>query len=381
MRVAHFAKYAFLRIGGMERHVGILTRALAARGVDVTVFTYDLTGKAEAGTIDGVKVQPVPTLLNASSQSLAPALITQSRKLARQQRFDIVHQHWPDPFAHVAATLVPGKPAQVVSWHSDIVRQRVLRPLYHALAPRLLVRPDALIGATRAHLASSQMDYFALPDKRHVIPYSIDTRPFEPTPEILGEASALRAKYGGGPIIFSLGRHVYYKGFEVLIHAMTRVPGILLLGGDGPLTAQLKRLAASTGARVEFLGAIEERILPAYYHASDIFCLPSVAKTEAFGLVQAEAMSCKKPLVNTDLGNGVNELAPQGLCALTVPPGDPVALGDALRRLIADPSMAVELGEAGFHRVRSLFTIHRMVDKTVALYESVITAKRANHTR
>ena len=375
MRVAHFAKYAFARIGGMERHVGILTRALAARGVDVTVFAYDPSGTAKPRMVDGVRVEPVPTLLHFSSQSLAPALITRSRRIARERRFDVLHQHWPDPFAHIAATLVPGRPAQVVSWHSDIVRQKLLRPIYRAIAPRFLARPDAIIGATQAHLRSAQMDRFAPLERRHVIPYSIDISPFEATPRVAQDAHALRVRYGGGPLIFALGRHVYYKGFEVLIRAMAKVPAVLLLGGEGPLTSQLRQLAMSVGAKVEFVGTIPEEILPAYYHASDVFCLPSVAQTEAFGLVQAEAMASGKPLVNTALGTGVNELAPHDVCALTVSPGDEHALAEALVRMLLDVKLCQRLGSAGLERVRTCFAVDVMVEKTLDLYHELISRR------
>lgn len=375
MRVAHFAKYTFARIGGMERHVGILTRALAARGVDVTVFAYDPSGTAKPRMVDGVNVEPVPTLLHFSSQSLAPALITRARRIARERRFDVVHQHWPDPFAHIAATLVPGRPAHVVSWHSDIVRQKLLRPIYRAIAPRLLARPDAIIGATQAHLRSAQMDCFAPPERRRVIPYSIDISPFEATPRVAQDAHALRVRYGGGPLIFALGRHVYYKGFEVLIRAMAKVPAVLLLGGEGPLTSQLRQLAMSVGAKVEFVGTIPEEMLPAYYHASDVFCLPSVAQTEAFGLVQAEAMASGKPLVNTALGTGVNELAPPDVCALTVPPGDESALAEALARMLLDAKLCQRLGSAGLERVRTRFAVDVMVEQTLDLYHELISRR------
>lgn len=376
MRVAHFAKYAFIRVGGMERHVEILTRALAATGVDVTVFSYDPSQSLEALTLDGVRVEPVPALINLSSQSIAPSLIARVRHLSRHRPFDIIHQHWPDPFAHIAATLVPAKPAHIVTWHSDIVRQRLLRPFYRSVATHFLVRPDALIGATRAHLRSPQIACFAPPEKRHVIPYSIDVAPFESTERLAHRAKLIRERYGNQPLVFSLGRHVYYKGFEVLIRAMIRTQAKLLLGGEGPLTQDLRHLADQLGAPVEFLGKIPEVDLPAYYHACDVFCLPSVAHTEAFGLVQAEAMASRKPIVNTALNNGVNELAPDGICALTVPTGDPDALSGALRSVLNNPDLAVRLGAAGYTRVNELYTVRSMLQKTVSLYEEVLRHKR-----
>lgn len=371
MRIAHFAKYTFNRIGGMERHVEILTRELAKRGHDVTVFSYDHSRLKHPETIDGVHVEPIPALLNLSSQSIAPSLICRARKLAFSAPYDVIHQHWPDPFAHIAATLIPGRPSHVVTWHSDIVRQRIIRPVYRTVARRLLVKPNALIGATHAHLTSPQIPCFAPPERRHVIPYSIYVEPYTETPEISHSARTLRNRFGNGPIIFALGRHVYYKGFEVLIRAMRRVDATLILGGQGPLTSQLVALANHTNVNVNFVGIIPDQQLPIYYHACDVFCLPSVATTEAFGLVQAEAMASGKPLVNTHLNNGVNELAPDGLCAITVRPNDEFALAGALSTLVTDSALRARLGSNGKIRVNTHYTVTTMVDRVEALYSEL----------
>jgi rhamnosyl/mannosyltransferase len=185
----------------------------------------------------------------------------------------------------------------------------------------------------------------------------------------------LREKYGGRPLVFALGRDVQYKGFDVLIRAMAHVPATLLLGGEGPLTQELKQLASNTRADVVFVGLISEQLLPAYYHACDVFCFPSVAKTDTFGLVQAEAMACCKPIVNTALLNGVNELAPNGFCALTVTPGNPIELANALIHLITNPELSQQLGNNGRKRLCTDYTVDRMVDATISLYCN-ITSER-----
>ena len=372
MRVLHFGKHSFIRKGGIEHHIEVLTRALAARGVDVTVLSYDRSRTATTRLVDGVRVEPVPVLLNFSSQPIAPALAAHARRLAREQPFDVVHQHWPDPLAHLAASTVPGRPAQVVSWHTDILQQRVLGPLYQSLAPIVLSRPDAVIGAAQSNLKSEQLDRFAPPELRHTIPFGVETHRFSLTPELQRESESLRQKYGGIPIVFALGRHVYYKGFEVLIQAMAHVPALLLLGGEGPLTPRLREQASSLSARVEFTGAIPDAKLPSYFHACDVFCLPSIVTMEAFGFVQAEAMACGKPVVNTALGNGVNELAPHQVCALTVPPGDDIALAEALCDVLRQPALAARLGAAGHERVHASFTVEAMVNQTLALYHELV---------
>ena len=376
MRVAHLGKYAFLRVGGVERHVVDLTTALAARGVDVTVFSYDRSGSARSHVLNGVRVEPVPAWVTLGSQSLAPSLITRMRRVGRTLPYDIVHQHWPDPFAHAVASMAGRLSIQVVTWHADIVRQGMFGSLYRAVARHSLVRPDAIVGATAAHLESTQLDYFAAPERRHVIPFGIDVRPFSKSDKVLRGVELLRERYKNKPIVFSLGRHVYYKGFEVLVRAMSRVPATLLLGGEGPLTPQLREIAATSDGNVEFVGRISDRDLPVYYHAADVFCFPSVARTEAFGLAQAEAMACAKPVVNTMLGNGVNELAPHEVCALTVSPGDEIQLADALCRILSDRALAERLGVAGRKRVLTGYTVDAMVSRTLELYEMLLSGRQ-----
>ena len=375
MRILHFAKYAFQRSGGMERHVEVLTQGLVSAGLDVTVIVYDPSGLARTQTVKGVHVEPVRPLWHIGSQAIAPTMLSTVLKLSRKSHFDIVHQHWPDPFAHVVASLVPGRPAHLASWHSDIVRQRIVGPLYLRIAPHLLRQPDAVLGATSAHLRSHQIEGFASAARRHVIPYGIDTTRLAPTAEVVRKATELRHKYGHKSIVFALGRHVYYKGFDVLIRAMKHVPAMLLLGGEGPLTPELRRLAADSGGQVDIVGQIPESDLPAYFHACDVFCLPSVATAEAFGIVQAEAMACGKPIVNTWLGNGVNELAENGRSALTVSPGDPVALATALNALLSDLGLAHRLGETGKKRIHDDFTSEVMVKNMVNLYKLVLTGR------
>lgn len=373
--VLHFGKFAFERAGGIERHVEVLARAQAAQGADVTVLAYTLDANAKPRRVDGVQIEPVFVRVRFSSQPLALGLILHARQLAKEKPFDVVHQHWPDPFAHITASLMPGRPALVVSWHSDIVKQRVLGPVYRKLAPMFLRRPDTVIGATKTHMASAQIDIFADTAHRHVIPYGIDPAPFELTPSVSKSVVALRARYAGRPIVFALGRHVYYKGFDVLIRAITRVPAVLLLGGGGPLTSELtqlaERLSTESAGQVVFVGSIPEDELPVYYHACDIFCLPSVETTEAFGIVQTEAMLCGKPIVNTNLGTGVNEVAPHGVCALTVQPEDDEALAQALNLLIESPEYAQALGEVGRERALDQYNVERMAVDILALYAAL----------
>ncbi|HEX5091265.1 MAG TPA: glycosyltransferase, partial [Burkholderiales bacterium] len=144
--------------------------------------------------------------------------------------------------------------------------------------------------------------------------------------------------------------------------------------GQGPLTEELQRIAREAGVaeRVAFVGRIPESELPAWYHACDVFCLPSVEPAEAFGIVQVEAMACGKPVLCCQLGNGVNWVNPDGETGLTVPPKDAGALGAALRRLLSDDALRARLGEEGRHRAYRLFSAEAVAAGTLAVYREVL---------
>ena len=375
MKVLHFGKFPARHFGGIETHVKGLTEGLARAGVEVTNLVYD-AGRTIGGVVEsevnGVRIVAVPCRGTVASLAIAPSTPGTVARLSRARRFDLAHAHFPDPLAFACLPFAAGA-ARIASWHSDIVRQRRLGRLYGAAA-RLLFDPlDAVAGATPSHLDSRQLAAFR-PRRRYVVPYGTDLARFAPTPAIDAAAARLRTEVGDRPIVFALGRHVYYKGFEVLLDAMRSVDAVLLLGGSGPLTEALRQRAGDLVARgtVRFVGRIDDADLPAYYHAATVYALPSLAQSEAFGLVQLEAMSCGTPIVNCDLGNAVNFVAPSHVCAVTVPPGDAAALASALRRLLDDPALGRRLGLAGALRAKERFSMDAMIDATLTMYRDVL---------
>jgi glycosyltransferase involved in cell wall biosynthesis len=288
-----------------------------------------------------------------------------------------VHLQFPaDPMAHLSSALLPRSVPRVISWHSDIVRQERLLTVYRPFLDRLLRSTSAIIAATPAHLESStQLDAARGRASFHVIPYGLDLSRFQARPPLADE---LRRRHEGRFLIFALGRHVYYKGFEFLIRAIAELPrAMLVLGGQGPLTDQLRQVAREAGVaeRVEFAGRIPEADLPAYYHACDVYCLPSVERAEAFGIVQVEAMASGKPVVCCELHNGVTWVNQDGVTGLVVPPADPAALAAALRRLEGDPALRAQLGAQGRERALKVFTREAMAHATLQIYRQVLQSR------
>jgi glycosyltransferase involved in cell wall biosynthesis len=300
-----------------------------------------------------------------------------ARRLHHEHRFDIVHLHFPDPLGQLTAMTLPRSVKRVISWHSDIIKQRTALAVYRPFLNAFVRDADAIIGATPQHFSSSQQMAPGKPRQlRKVIPYGFDPDALGWTDAARRTRATLELERGCRPTIFTVGRHVYYKGFDVLIRAMRAVDAELWIGGRGPLTESLQRAAQEAGVsdRVRFPGFIPDAELIAYYDACDVFCMPSTERAEQFGLVQLEAMHCGKPVVATRLGTGVEYVTLNDVTGLLVEPGSEQALGQALSRLLGDPQLRARLGEAGRRRVAEEFSVAQMVDKTVALYRSLVPA-------
>jgi glycosyltransferase involved in cell wall biosynthesis len=385
LRVLQFGRFNNAeQNGGIERHMKLLCAGLAALDVDVT---YLVAGDSLRSKNSEVNTNPnsyrmveAATLGTFFSTAISPMQVIKAISMHRQQAFDVVHLHFPNPLAHLASFLLPSSIKRVITWHSDIIRQKRLLAMYLPFLRRIALRADALIAATPAHFTSSTQIPSSLPiTKRHVIPYGRDFSDLTLTTTTAELCASIKTKAKlvstSGHIIFALGRHVYYKGFDVLLDAMQHIDAQLILGGDGPLKAELQQQAERLGIthKVIFTGSIPEANLAAYFNACDVFCLPSVEQSEAFGLVQLEAMACGKPVVCTQLNNGVNVVNQAGVTGLAVPVRDAAALAEALNTLLNDDAMRSKLGQQAQTHVISSYSLTAMSNSHVALYQMLLS--------
>jgi len=369
MKVLHVGKFYPPHAGGMETHLELLCRKLAG-DVDLEVLVSADGRRTTVETRDGVRVTRIGTVATVAAASFNPGLA----RAIRRADADLVHFHHPNPTAVLSYFASRRRGPLVVTYHSDIVRQRVLGALALPLVHAFLARADAIIATSPQYLASSPVL------RRHrercqVIPFGVEMGEMADVDP--AEVAEIRRRFGER-IVLAAGRLVYYKGFEYLVRAMRTVPGRLLIAGDGPLCEELRRAATDAGVadRVTLLGAVPD--LRPYYHASDVFAFPSVARSEAYGIVQMEAMACGLPVVNTTLDTGVPFVSPDGLTGITVPPADVDALAAALRRLLDDAPLRRSLGAAGRARIAGELSADRMAARTLALYHAVAEARRTS---
>lgn len=313
------------------------------------------------------------------STSISPALISEAASLAK--RYDIVHVHMPDPMAAYALWKVRPKVPIVVHWHSDVVRQRFGKRLYEPLQSWLVRRADALIATTQIYSESSD-SLRPWADKVHAIPIGIS----DPLPRSHPDrVAAVRARYPGKKIVLAVGRTIYYKGFDVLIRAARHLPEDtqVLIGGFGQLFEQCSRQIRELGLgnRVQMLGLLSDQDLIDHHAAADVFCLPSTARSEAFGIAMLEAMAMGKPVVSADIqGSGVSWVNRDGVTGLTVPVGEAEPLAQALGRLLADPVLAARLGSAARRRYLEAFTADDVARQVADLYAVLVSRRPRGET-
>ena len=375
MRVLQFGRFWNQQHGGIERHVSLLSNSLASEGIDVVNLVASSGRLGCDESHERYRLIQMPSFGTALSTAISPALVLKALALHHENAFDIFHLHFPDPLSHLTSMLLPRNVPRVITWHSDIIRQKRLLALYKPFLGRVTRQADALVAATQAHFDSSTQIPSDIPlSRRYVIPYGLDFAPLKLDTRTAALRDELRGRSQGRGLVFALGRHVYYKGFEVLIAAMQHTDAFLILGGDGPLRAQLEQQAVALGLsnRILFTGRIPEKDLGAYFQSCDVFCLPSVAPSEAFGLVQLEAMACGKPVVCTQLNNGVNVVNVHGQTGLAVPVSDPVALGQCLARLLKDDFLRHQLGQqAQSHSEK--YSVPAMTAKHIRLYQDLLS--------
>jgi len=366
--ILHLGKFYPPHHGGIETHLATLCRGLAQAATVEAIVAND-GRRSVTEDLDGVRVRRLGTIGTPASTPICPSMIGAIRSTPA----DLIHLHVPNPYPALALLLSGCAAPLVIGWHSDVVRQKQLARLFAPIERAIVRRAAALIASSPNYLDSSPI--LARNRARvHVIPYGIEPTEFQPRDP--ARIAQLRERYGPR-IVLGVGRLVYYKGFENLIHAMAGVAGHLLIVGEGPLRPRLERTARAAGVdvRVSFLGDLSRDELIDTYQACDVFVLPAVARSEAFGIVQLEAMACGKPVVNTRLASGVPFVSIDEETGITVEPAQPAALAAALNLLLDDRELCERYGAAGLRRVREHFSAAAMVERTLSLYREILAGR------
>lgn len=370
MRILHIGKFYPPYFGGIEKVNYDIVEGLNMNGVQTDVLCSNHT-KGNIFTNNIYKIYRTHTLKVVASTPLSYSLIKTLKKI--QDNYDIIHVHLPNPMANLAIFLTRPKAKIILHWHSDIIKQKKILKLYSSLQAWLLKRADKIVTTTPTYLEGSDA-LKKYKNKIVCIPIGIDSKELFIDQNTLNN---LKNKYKGYKIIFSLGRLVYYKGFEYLIEAAKSLQNdiIILIAGIGELKEKLQEQISkhSLQDRVKLLGKIPFEDLGAYYQLCDIFCLPSTERSEAFGVVQIEAMAFGKPVISTNIqGSGVDWVNLDNVSGIIVPPKKTKELADAIVNLLNNSEKYKLLSEGAKKRYEEVFTKDKMIDSFKNLYLEIL---------
>jgi rhamnosyl/mannosyltransferase len=359
--------------GGIETISKDLSDGLAQLDVRADVLCSSRSMSSSVEEQGPYSVFRAASIGQVLSTPISPLLPRTLRRLAAG--YNVIHVHHPNPLAAAALYLARLSQRIVVHWHSDVVRQKIAYLAFEHLQEWMLRRADAIIATSPPYLDTSPSLGRHLA-KARVIPYGISPDRLTSRADLVEN---IRRSVDGRKLVFGLGRLVYYKGFETLIEAAAMLPEdcAVIIGGDGPLRPHLDARIQSLGLahRVRLVGDISEKDLGSYYDAADVFCLSSVERSEAFGLVQLEAMQFGKPVVATKIpGSGVGWVNLTGVTGINVAPGSAPELARAVKQLLLDDGLRRDLGSKARERVNSEFTRARMAERVKDLYTRLLHA-------
>jgi glycosyltransferase involved in cell wall biosynthesis len=373
MKVLHVYKDFYPPVmGGIECHLNLLVNGLKAKGIEVQVLVSNRAYKHQMETYNGIEVIKAPQLGRFYSAPLTPTFNFDLKRLGKSA--DIIHFHHPNPTAEFSYFFTNLNKRLVVTYHSDIIRQDKLGKIYAPFRKLFLQLSDRIIATSPNYIETSNvLKHFK--HKCTVIPLGINIERFRHG-EDQSQIERIKKEHQNEPIILFVGCFRYYKGLDFLIQAIKEVPGKLLLIGAGPEELKLRKIVKRNqfNDKVLFLGELPDEDVNIYYKACDIFVLPSHLRSEAFGIVQLEAMCCSKPVVSTELGTGTSFVNLNQQTGIVVKPTDIQSLSNALNYLINNPEKRKCFGESGKLRVKEMFSAEAMVNSTLKLYEEVLTS-------
>ncbi len=375
MKILQVSKMYPPKIGGVERVVQQIAEGLNDK-TDMQVLVCQEKGKGCDEVYEGVKVHRSGSLGVFLSMPLSFSFLRDVRRFS--QDADIIHFHMPFPLGDVAYFLSGYKGKVVIWWHMEIVRQKKAMAIYRPMMMKFLERADLIMVATEGHVKGSEV-LQQFKDKIVAIPFGLDDAFLEKSLASFAKQSADISATNPSPVtnFLFIGRLVYYKGCDVLLEAFAKMANKeahLTLVGGGPMKAELETRAKTYGIedRVHMLGSIPYDDLLQQIADCDVFVLPSSERTEAFGIVQIEAMAYGKPVINTNLPTGVPYVSLHEKTGLTVEPKDVKGLSDAMDRLANDADLREKFGKEARKRVEDEYKLSSVLDRIYAQYEKVL---------
>ena len=350
----------------MEKIVQQVAEGLSKSHFDVEVLCIQPKGKQKIEEVEGIKVWRAKSFGIFWGMPISFDFFRLFKKLVKS--VDIVDFHHPFPLGDLAILL--SKPKKfVVHYHSDIVRQKILAPFLKPLTLNTLRKSDIIL-VSNPNLIKTSSYLRRFKNKCRVVPFGID---FNALSMGIKQEKIDKIKNKYGAFVLFVGRLNYYKGLQYLIEAVKDIGINLVIIGEGSQEEALKKIVSELGTqeKVYFLPFQKREDLINFYQAAEVFALPSIFRSEAFGIVLIEAMACATPLVSTELGTGTSWVNQDGKTGFVVPPKDSNALKIAIKQIIENKELAQKMSQAGIDRAKEKFDLETMLIDVEKIYQTI----------
>jgi rhamnosyl/mannosyltransferase len=365
-KVLHFFKtYYPDTFGGVEQVIYQLAEGCSEQGIESRVLTLSSEPDRGEPLVGRHRVDRAPLNFELASTGFSWSAIQRFRQLALEA--DLIHYHFPWPFMDLVHFLSGVNKPSLVTYHSDIVKQKHLLKLYSPLMHRFLGSVDRIVATSPDYVATSPV-LARHRDKVRVVPLGIDEAGYpRPSPE---RVEYWRSRLGDGFFLF-VGALRYYKGLEFLVRA-ARLNGLpVVIAGLGPMESRLRQLSGGE-KQISLVGRVSDEDKVALLSLCRGLVFPSHLRSEAFGVSLLEAAMFSKPLISCEIGTGTSYVNRDGETGFIIPPENPMALAEAMRRLWTDDKAAMAMGAAARTRFEQLFTARQMCERYVALYRELL---------
>jgi len=368
LKILHFYKtYLPDSVGGVEQVISQIALSGTSLGVDTEVLALSPTTVERTIKIDNHYVHRCQSNFEIASTHFSVSAFLRFRQLAKEA--DIIHYHFPYPFADLLHFITRVNKPTVLTYHSDIVKQKYLLKLYQPLMNKFLGSIDHIVSTSPNYLKSSKV-LARFRDKVSVIPIGLDKSTY-PTPS-KDRLEYWRKKFGDKFFLF-VGVMRYYKGLHILIEAARNSDYSIVAVGAGPIEKELKHQVENLGINnIYFTGFVSDEDKVALFNLSYAILFPSHLRSEAFGISLLEGAMYGKPLISSEIGTGTTYINIDGETGMVVPSSDPGALRDAMDYLLNNPVVAKKMGENAEERYLDLFTADKMAKSYVDLYQSLL---------
>jgi rhamnosyl/mannosyltransferase len=378
IKVLHFFKTSLpYSIGGIEQVIDQICVSTREFGIDskVLALTNSLNYKSKS-CFNGYELNIVKTDFKLASTDFSLTVFKHFKLLA--QDVDIIHYHFPWPLMDLAHLILRINKPTVVTYHSDIVKQKTLLMLYKPLMKLFLNKVNIII-ATSANYANSSTILQIYKDKVEIIPIGLN-QDFYSLPKyerLLYWKNKFKKRF-----FLFVGVLRYYKGLHIILEANIPQDIPIVIAGDGPLRLKLMLDAEKLGLKnIHFIGQVSDEDKVALLTLSYAILFPSHLRSEAFGISLLEGAMYGKPMISCEIGTGTSFINENNITGIVIRPNNPEELKIAVNDLWKNPSKAQVMGNNARTHFNNNFTANIMAKKYYNVYNKLFNLNKTNNSQ